>query len=766
VTRRRRLVCGGLTLAVLMTPPTAAGDSPGPPGIAPALQPRFSLRVGDTVNASPGTFGGGAATSYDYQWRRCDPSGASCAGIDGAGGNAPAIPSYTTVAADLGATIGLSVAARNGDGSSAPAFAAVTTAIGPTSTLPVVDDPALAGAWYATLVAHLDLPAGTWNVSFDYGPTASYGTTIAVKGSPVAGGASYSARSTVHLLPSSSYHFRAVAFDGTTTYTGDDVELTTLAPNARTDCTDGIQSGAGGFSYSLCGAIDLDQVRLGQLPNDGLMYCAPTATMDLLAYLAASNPGLAPGVADWTAPANFDVMSQQLAALGSLMHTDPIGGTGGHGLELGFAKWLSQSGYDGDYVVSHVNASTPPGVDIAGMEAAAATGAFVIPMLGFYDSAGTRVGGHVTFMAGISGPADASTAILTLSDPYTPAIDDDVQYPYSADQIQIAEEPMPPSLPQRELPTPLDYSYPGTLTVFDNYSVVSPRWYAAAGGGKLVVAAAARRAGHAPARQTFRMPAAVTSVALPPGGTHVDFLTGGAGSLAGRLIEVDRTSGRRLVLATGLHDPRDLVVAGRRALRYVLSRRGVTAFTPRGRRVAHAAIARAAQAAMAWDYGRERLVVASSHTHRLSFFDPMLRRHRQRAVPSAALAGRGRLEVAVASDGAVLLHRSGATAVRAIPLRPGPAVVRRLRGATAPAGMTSDDMGRILVVDRGGTVAFAGDGTRRTDALPAGLPTGTKLAVLNSHDPYPSGAPGPALDTPPDVRTRLAGDGLFRVAKP
>jgi hypothetical protein len=72
-----------------------------------------TLRDGQTVTASPGTWTGTAPITYAYQWRRCDSAGANCADIAGA-----TAQTYALVSADVGRTIRISVAASNGAGAS------------------------------------------------------------------------------------------------------------------------------------------------------------------------------------------------------------------------------------------------------------------------------------------------------------------------------------------------------------------------------------------------------------------------------------------------------------------------------------------------------------------------------------------------------------------------------------------------------------------------------------------------------------------------
>lgn len=78
---------------------------------------------GQTLVASNGTWSNGA-TSFVYQWERCDATGANCAPVGGAGGQ-----SYTLTAADVAATIRVSVTATSGPGLSTTATSTPTVVV-------------------------------------------------------------------------------------------------------------------------------------------------------------------------------------------------------------------------------------------------------------------------------------------------------------------------------------------------------------------------------------------------------------------------------------------------------------------------------------------------------------------------------------------------------------------------------------------------------------------------------------------------------------
>jgi hypothetical protein len=68
-------------------------------------------RPGDELTAANGTWTGGA-TTFTYQWQRCDASGAGCVDVAGATGK-----TYGVRAADLGHTMRVAVTAKNLAGS-------------------------------------------------------------------------------------------------------------------------------------------------------------------------------------------------------------------------------------------------------------------------------------------------------------------------------------------------------------------------------------------------------------------------------------------------------------------------------------------------------------------------------------------------------------------------------------------------------------------------------------------------------------------------
>jgi hypothetical protein len=113
-------------------PVTSKTTNPVTPALPPTLvsQPSITGKplVGEKLLANPGTYSGGAITSYAYEWQRCNPQTVSCTDISGATSQ-----SYTAASSDVGQRLKVIVTARN-------PFGHVSNAAVPTDavTVPVV----------------------------------------------------------------------------------------------------------------------------------------------------------------------------------------------------------------------------------------------------------------------------------------------------------------------------------------------------------------------------------------------------------------------------------------------------------------------------------------------------------------------------------------------------------------------------------------------------------------------------------------------------
>jgi hypothetical protein len=138
---------------------------------------------------------------------------------------------------------------------------------------------------------------------------------------------------------------------------------------------------------------DFDQ-RRNTLPNNGSMYCAPTSSMNWMAYIASHGyPNLPPYPHDWQSQSNYDLATIEIFAMGLNMGTDPVDGTGGSGAMSGIVGWLP----DG-FLVIHEYADGFYAPQFITMAKLALARCLVIPVVGWYQGSPpniSRNGGHV-----------------------------------------------------------------------------------------------------------------------------------------------------------------------------------------------------------------------------------------------------------------------------------------------------------------------------------------------------------------------------------
>ncbi len=169
------------------------------------------------------------------------------------------------------------------------------------------------------------------------------------------------------------------------------------------------------------GMPDFDQ-RRSTLPNDGRMYCVPTATANALAYISNHGyPGLLDGPRDWQSQAHYDDISNLLAILGATMFTDPDTGTLN-------SRWQSatQAALNGTgaFLVGSYTASGFSGLRPTQMADQMRLGGIVLPRIGWYEEFPAfsgrwrRDGGHmVTMWAAFGTCGDPRDMLLGFRDP-------------------------------------------------------------------------------------------------------------------------------------------------------------------------------------------------------------------------------------------------------------------------------------------------------------------------------------------------------------
>lgn len=130
----------------------------------------------------------------------------------------------------------------------------------------------------------------------------------------------------------------------------------TMAGVCRADVKTAVYVNGNLYTYELQHMPDLDQRREANginpgLPGNGSMYCVPTSTANMMAYIANHGfPSVLPGPANWQLASKYNDATALLQLLGTYMSTTADDGTNGQGWHQGAWLWLLSSG---KFVVSH-----------------------------------------------------------------------------------------------------------------------------------------------------------------------------------------------------------------------------------------------------------------------------------------------------------------------------------------------------------------------------------------------------------------------------
>jgi hypothetical protein len=486
------------------------------------------------------------------------------------------------------------------------------------------------------------------------------------------------------------------------------------------------------YSWSLTGVPDIDQVRGTDathpgLPNDGKMYCVVTAGMDLLTYLA--NNGFATGVAakDWTLPGNYNEMTADLAALGSEMGADPAKGTSGTGFVNAMGARLASAGIGSTdphpgvaQLVYYTSDPNFQGPSAQAMALDGLGGSLVAPVIGFYSDeqdsrpgappgaiVKRRVGGHVMAAVGASGNLFSPNAEIDVRDPATDYVVKDTQTPYATDPHALA--PLTANYIWTDSANQNHYNdgvanatWDGsTTTLFDGYLRIVPASAWGLIGSQLVLLRPYQLIPDpGPVVERFKVPGGRAPLALSLSAitNRPAFLVPGSSTV----WSLDPVTRRFAELGRVAH-PTALTFGGPEQALYVAGAGRLVKLGARGRVLSSRRLS-APISALAFDSARGHVVGVS--THRLELFDRGLHPVGSSRLPAAALAGAGRVSLALGPGGALLLGRAGqrsftttrpgaqTAAAAGAPVR---LVRRSVPGGQPLTGLTVDDSGRALV---------------------------------------------------------------------
>jgi hypothetical protein len=539
----------------------------------------------------------------------------------------------------------------------------------------------------------------------------------------------------------------------------------TLAAPSEYICDNASSYDGSNFLLHMCNMPDLDQRRteappfVTGLPNDGEMYCVPTAAMNVCAYISAHGyPNLHPGVANWrlNPPQHpeYSTMSNHLKTMGQLMGTTPQGGTGGAAAEDGLEEWLNGSqneGWSSPFVVSRYCASGFYSPRFADAALSALSGSLVVPVVGWYSNPDTsasheRDGGHALTLAHAAGnTAVGANCTIGVRDPAAPNDGKLMsQSPYATEYYPVVDVLGKFDGWPRYQSRIVGYG----SAYMDEYFAVRPRFGLTADPGNHIVLHLSVDWFGSELTKTFSTPGdkKLLDIAVSPERTSHPFLLEGDDTI----WQIDAITGECSWLADS-EGPRRLAFGGPEQSLFVLLPRHLVRLDRDGAEVGRVRLRHPVDA-IAFDELRDEVVGYSSKGRRLVVYDAELRPKSQIPVPGPVPGPRGaKVSLAVSGlDGAIWLHRDGSAA--ALRVRSGDRGAVQLHevdleGVEAPEGLFVDERGHLFVTDRGVIAELDADGRRVERSYFAGREgTGAVRLLLPFTNFDPRTMTGPAYE--------------------
>ncbi|MCH2149354.1 MAG: hypothetical protein MK095_07960 [Phycisphaerales bacterium] len=242
------------------------------------------------------------------------------------------------------------------------------------------------------------------------------------------------------------------------------------------------------FYYYLSHMPDFDQRRCDDmepsiegLENDGLNHCVPSATTNVLKYIAQHGfPHIEPGPTSWASGFSYNAAGEFIEELGDDMDTNPWSGTN---YEDYYAEIVNR--LECEFVVKLYIADDGYSPDFKGLARSAINGHLILVRYGYYNDNGmageyhkvSRSGGHMTTFMQAWGWE--GTEIMTVRDPATGGNDCYTQSDYTARSWQV-EERLVEVDGDRRMQCFLyeDGDYSGSNRYLDGYiSIIPNRFY-------------------------------------------------------------------------------------------------------------------------------------------------------------------------------------------------------------------------------------------------------------------------------------------------
>ncbi|MBL9148499.1 MAG: hypothetical protein JNM94_07375 [Phycisphaerae bacterium] len=512
------------------------------------------------------------------------------------------------------------------------------------------------------------------------------------------------------------------------------------------------------YGYKILGMKDMDQKR-DELPGNGSMYCAPTATMNLFGYAADHGFSISPGSSEgYSFQGYYNHCTSPIFQIGFLMGTDAEKGTKG-GWAPGAAAWAS-----GSLLSTHrYSRSSDYTPNVARMTKKAVHGAIVAFNYGRYRQDGVvngvpavvRKGGHVVTLSRTY--RNGNQRILRYRDPSTPNSESKVvQSDYANTEVSPSAITIYSlsSATFQDRVLLLTYQNDGVtyhrlldgfLTVKPMYgltfssgndsaatalSTVAPVWFE---GSEPPAPSLPMPAGHELVDVAFNM-AEDEAVVVTKTGTVAAFYHVG---------KIDLLSGEYTAFNTTLQ-PRGVCV-GRKHQIYVHNGTSVYRLDQSGN-VVDSIVAPPTPSALAYDDEDDELVLLSVDDRKIVRYDENLDPIATHT-PAASIPMSGRGWVSVSTSGRIWYATDASNALRGVIFSSGPFFSLEtilLPGLVDPTGLVAGNEDELFVTSLGSVKALKknprGDWAFNPASPLHGMPGGERMTLHVSRSDLPVGA--------------------------
>jgi hypothetical protein len=475
------------------------------------------------------------------------------------------------------------------------------------------------------------------------------------------------------------------------------------------------------FNYFLNGVADLDQ-KWDALPNNGNMYCVPTAAMNWIYFYAAR--GISSTPFGTTNPTQIPF---NIGRMGNLMDTDAQDGTGFSDAIDGLLDWLSARGPWA--VVRSARASDNNNITYKRLRNLLKLGANVMVMRGRYEKDGDefeRIGGHALSVVGLT-RTDANLITISVHDPNNG----------SSNITQAATQVKQEVLTEMRRNIDGDHvtilrwgadSVKPPYLCLDGIIAILPMMGVSNVVANAVTVYRSNFTDSTVATQQFPTPfsGGISELVLDPSGCGLSVIA----QNDGQVWTLDLAEGTWVQLANVL-GASALAYGSRRERLYVVQDRQVSAFDDTGTLTGKLDMG-ASVDALSYDQKGDRMI-ALVGGKRLTSFDSALKLQGQ--IDAPAVLGSGRLNLSVNSrDQTISIARHGNAEVATLRWRDTNVVNGRFKllADAAVSGAHVNRQGDIYVSEGGKIATFDKDGVRIANAPFTGLASGPLLKISRS----------------------------------